>query len=124
MAIIDWDQATRGHPLYDLATLLSYWTIKEDSPNMKLLKQMPSETNGFIKRMEALELYSKMSGCCTKNFYWIYSLSHLKLGVVFQQLHAQYIRGTVKNKRYKIFGTIAEASYEKGLNIINNKIIF
>lgn len=123
-AIIDWDQATRGHPLYDLATLLSYWTIKEDSSKMKLLKQMPSETNGFINRIEAIELYSKLSGRSIEYFNWIYSLSLLKLGVVFQQLYAQYIRGTVKDKKYQVFGTIAEASYNKGLNIITKNIMY
>ena len=123
-AIIDWDQATRGHPLYDLATLLSYWTLKEDSPKMKLLKQMPSEKNGFISRIEAIELYSKMSGRSIEQFSWIYSLSLLKLGVVFQQLYAQYLRGTVKDKKYKIFGDVADASYEKGLNIIKSSTIY
>ena len=38
LAIIDWDQATRGHPLFDLATLLSYWTLAEDTFNMQLIK--------------------------------------------------------------------------------------
>ena len=123
-AIIDWDQATRGHPLYDLATLLSYWTLKEDTPDMKLLKQMPSENKGFMSRQDAAKLYSKISGISIKNFNWIYALSLLKLGVVFQQLFAQYLRGTVKDKKYSTFEIVAEASYRRGLNIIkNDKII-
>ena len=87
-AIIDWDQATRGHPLFDLATLLSYWTLSSDSSNMLLIKQMPSSTPGFISRMDALNLYIKLSGRSIEGFKWIYALSLLKLGVVFQQLYA------------------------------------
>lgn len=119
-AIIDWDQATRGHPLYDLATLLSYWTVQSDSDDMRLIKQMPSEQDGFISRLEAIKQYKYLSGNSIDNFNWIYSLSLLKLGVVFQQLFAQYIRGTVKDKKYLVFEKVAEASYRRGLNIIMN----
>jgi len=119
-AIIDWDQATRGHPLFDLATLLSYWTQKKDSSDMLLLNQMPSETTGFISRKEALNLYQKLSGRSIKDFKWIYALSLLKLGVVFQQLYAQYLRGTIKEHKYKNFGIVAEAAYIRGINAMNN----
>ena len=119
-AIIDWDQATRGHPLFDLATLLSYWTLNKDSSDMLLLNQMPSETPGFISRKEALNLYQKLSGRSIKDFKWIYALSLLKLGVVFQQLYAQYLRGTIKESKYKKFGIVAEAAYIRGINAINN----
>ena len=119
-AIIDWDQATRGHPLFDLATLLSYWTLLKDSKDMKLIKQMPSASPGFISRKEALDLYKKLSGRNIKDFKWIYSLSLLKLGVVFQQLYAQYLRGTIKENKYKNFGIVAEAAYLRGINAINN----
>ncbi len=47
-------------------------------------------------------------------------LSLLKLGVVFQQLYAQYLRGTIKEHKYKKFGIVAEAAYLRGINAINN----
>ncbi|MDG2001347.1 MAG: phosphotransferase family protein [Alphaproteobacteria bacterium] len=122
VAIIDWDQATRGHPLFDLATLLSYWTLTEDTFNMQLIKQMPSASSGFMSRIEALNLYQKLSGRNIKDFKWIYALSLLKLGVVFQQLYAQFLRGTIKEDKYKTFNIIAEAAYERGLNALNKNI--
>ena len=119
-AIIDWDQSTRGHPLFDVATLLSYWTVLEDSKDMRLIEQMPSASPGFINRKEALLLYEKLSGISIKDFRWIYSLSLLKLGVIFQQLYAQFLRGTIKKNKYKNFGIVAESAYLRGINIINN----
>jgi len=32
-AVVDWDMGTRGDPLFDLATLLSYWPDADDPPN-------------------------------------------------------------------------------------------
>ena len=121
-AIIDWDQATRGHPLFDLATLLSYWTLSEDTSTMKLLQQMPSASPGFISRIEALNLYEKLSGRNIQDFKWIYALSLLKLGVVFQQLYAQYLRGNIKENKYSNFSIIAEAAYQKGINALNKNV--
>ena len=56
-----------------------------------------------------------------KNFNWIYTLSLLKLGVVFQQLYAQFQRGTATDIRYKDFGKIAEAAFERGIKSAKNK---
>ena len=30
VAVVDWDQGTRGDPLFDFATLLSYWIHADD----------------------------------------------------------------------------------------------
>ena len=62
-----------------------------------------------MSRIEALNLYQKLSGRNIKDFKWIYALSLLKLGVVFQQLYAQFLRGTIKEDKYKTFNIIAEA---------------
>ena len=75
-----------------------------------------------MSRIEALHLYQKLSGRNIKDFKWIYALSLLKLGVVFQQLYAQFLRGTIKEDKYKTFNIIAEAAYERGINALNKNI--
>jgi hypothetical protein len=63
-----------------------------------------------------------LSGRNIEDFNWIYALSLLKLGVVFQQLYAQYLRGTIKENKYKSFSIIAEAAYQKGINALNKNV--
>src|SRR5438132_7871520 len=51
-AVIDWDMGTRGDPMVDLATLLSYWSEPGDPLAMHQLAQMPTAEAGFPTRAE------------------------------------------------------------------------
>ena len=47
VAVVDWDQGTRGDPLFDFATLLSYWVHEDDPPALHDMAQMPADEGGF-----------------------------------------------------------------------------
>lgn len=106
VAVLDWDQATRGDPLFDLATLLSYWTEAGDPPAMHDLAQMPTARPGALTRAEAARIYAARSGRDLSQFLFYRVLALYKLGVVFLQLHAQFRRGTVSDPRYRPFARI------------------
>jgi aminoglycoside phosphotransferase (APT) family kinase protein len=103
VAMIDWDQATRGDPLFDLATLLSYWAEPGDPDCMTIIDQMPTGAPGSMTRGEGRDLYAGISGRDLSEFRFYRVLAMFKLAVVFVQLHAQYRRGTVDNPRYAPF---------------------
>ena len=103
VAMIDWDQATRGDPLFDLATLLSYWVEPGDPDCMSIIDQMPTGAVGSMTRGEGRDLYASISGRDLSKFRFYRVLAMFKLAVVFVQLHAQYRRGTVDNPRYAPF---------------------
>ena len=103
VAVLDWDQATRGDPLFDLATLLSYWSEPGDPQAMVLLDQMPTGAPGSMTRAEARDLYATITGRDLSDFRFFRVLGMFKLAVVFLQLYAQYRRGTVSDPRYQPF---------------------
>ncbi|NYZ14399.1 phosphotransferase family protein [Azospirillum sp. RWY-5-1] len=109
VAILDWDQGTRGDPLFDLATLLSYWTEAGDPPAVRALGQMPTAGYGFPSRREAAERYAARTGRDLSGFRFHRVLALFKLAVVFQQLHARHLAGTTTDPRYAGFGELAEA---------------
>ncbi|WP_051236571.1 phosphotransferase family protein [Ottowia thiooxydans] len=92
VALIDWDMGTLGDPLFDLATLLSYWTEPDDHPAMHALAQMPTAAPGFARRAEVLQQYAVSTGLSISHFSYYRVLALFKLVVVFQQL---YRRATV-----------------------------
>ncbi|MEQ8695293.1 MAG: phosphotransferase family protein, partial [Bauldia litoralis] len=58
IAVLDWDMCTRGDPLFDFATLLSYWSQADDAPEIRDLGQMPTHTDhGWLTRREVTDLY-------------------------------------------------------------------
>ena len=59
VAVVDWDQGTRGDPLFDFATLLSYWIHADDPPAMHDMAQMPADEGGFYPREQAVASYAR-----------------------------------------------------------------
>jgi aminoglycoside phosphotransferase (APT) family kinase protein len=108
VAVLDWDQGTRGDPLFDLATLLSYWAEPGDPPAMLELHQMPTAEGGFPGREWAAQRYASLTGRSLDGFRFHRVLGLVKLGVIFLQLHGLHRRGATSDPRYAGFGPLAE----------------
>lgn len=106
-AVIDWDMGTRGDPLVDLSTLLSYWTEAGDPPAMHSLNQMPTTQPGFPRRAEVVQAYAQRTGTDVGRFYFYRVLALYRLSVVFMQLHARFLRGEVVDERHRGFGPLS-----------------
>ena len=120
VALLDWDMATRGDPLYDLACLLSYWTEQGDPQCLQVLRQMPSARPGFLSRMEAAALYAEISGCSLVHFRFHRVLAMFRLAVVFHQLRSLAAR----NPRLEagIAGIDPDAFFGVSLDIANARM--
>ena len=99
-AVVDWDMGTRGDPLFDLATLLSYWPDVRDPPGLQGGVMMPIAQPGFWTRRQVAEAYAELTGERLGDLTALYVLALLKLGVVHFQLHRQWLTGATKNARY------------------------
>lgn len=106
VAIVDWDMATRGEPLFDLATLLSYWSEPGDPDCLRELGQMPTARPGFPSRREMAAAYAEASGRSLDGLEEIYVLCLFKLSVIFLQLHARWKSGAIGDDRYARFETL------------------
>jgi aminoglycoside phosphotransferase (APT) family kinase protein len=112
IAVLDWDQCTRGDSLFDLATTLSYYAEAGDHPVMHEIKQMPTGTPGFPSRREVAERYAKRVGADLSNLKFYRVLASFKLGVIFEQLHQRFRNGTTSDLRYASFGPLAHGIFE------------
>jgi aminoglycoside phosphotransferase (APT) family kinase protein len=117
-AVLDWDMATRGDALFDLATLLSYWTQPDDPPCMHTLAQMPTALPGFLSREAAAALYSTRSGRALDDLLVWRVLAIFKLGVVFHQLSAQH--GS-HDLRYAHFATLGQDLLEFAADVARER---
>jgi len=108
VALVDWDMGTRGDPLFDLATLLSYWAEPDDPPALRRLQQMPTTHPGFWRRAEVARRYADLTGREIDDLPLMRALALFKLGIVFLQLHQQWANGAVKDNRYADFARLGE----------------
>jgi len=100
VAVVDWDQGTRGDPLFDFATLLSYWVHADDPPALHDMEQMPADEGGFIPREEAVATYAALTGRDMSDFLFHRVLAMYKLGVIFLQLGLRWRSGATTEPRY------------------------
>lgn len=121
VGVLDWDMGTRGDPLFDLATLLSYWTEPGDPPCMHRLAQMPTAIPGFPSREAVARAYAKRTGRSLGTFQVYRVLTVFKLGVVFHQLHALYSAGETNDSRYSQFGSLADEILEFSIDIADGR---
>ena len=100
VAVVDWDQGTRGDPLFDFATLLSYWVHDDDPPALHDMAQMPADEGGFWPREQAVASYAALSGRDVSDFLFHRVLAMYKLGVIFLQLGYRWRSGATTEPRY------------------------
>ena len=122
-AVLDWDMATRGDPLLDLATLLSYWTEADDPPAMHQLRKMPTALPGFPRRREIVTAYAARTGRDVSGFLFHRVLAMFKLGIVFLQLYARYRAGTTQEQRFAGFEDMAYGILDFTQEIANTQRI-
>ena len=113
VAVVDWDMATRGDPLFDLAVLLSYWVDDGDPAEVRGLGQVPSLEPGFPTRDEVVALYARAAGLpglrSTDDLSFHLTLARFRLAVAWQQMFVKYERGALSDPRYASFNALAEA---------------
>jgi aminoglycoside phosphotransferase (APT) family kinase protein len=100
VAVVDWDQGTRGDPLFDFATLLSYWVHPTDPWAMHDMKQMPAVEAGLCSRSEAVAAYGRITGRDVSDILFHRVVTMYKLSVIFLQLGLRYRSGATTEPRY------------------------
>ncbi len=103
-AVLDWEMATVGDPLFDLAVSLSYWTEAGDSDDLKaVMPTVTAGTPGFMTRRELMDRYAKESGRDLSAMHWYLVFGYFKLAAILQQIYARWKKGQTRDDRFKDF---------------------
>src|SRR5215207_6157571 len=102
-AVLDWEMATVGDPLFDLAVSLSYWTEPTDPEELKEVMPTVTSTPGFMTRAEFVGRYAEKSGRDLSEMHWYMVFGYFKLAVILQQIYARWKKGQTKDERFANF---------------------
>lgn len=108
-AVLDWEMATIGDPLFDLAVSLSYWVTADDPDTIQHMLPSVTSLPGFISRQEFMELYAQKSGRDLSSMQFYMTFAYFKLAVIIQQIYARWKHGQTQDERFASFGARAQA---------------
>jgi aminoglycoside phosphotransferase (APT) family kinase protein len=102
-AVLDWEMATVGDPLFDLAVSLSYWIEPDDPQELKDVMPTVTSTPGFMTRREFMDRYARSSGRDLSEMHWYMVFGYFKLAVILQQIYARWKSGQTRDSRFADF---------------------
>jgi aminoglycoside phosphotransferase (APT) family kinase protein len=104
VAVLDWEMATIGDPLFDLAVSLGYWVEAGDPPELQAILPTITPLPGFFTRAEFMERYASRSGRNLSSMQFYLTFAYFKLSVILQQIYIRWKRGQTRDARFAVFG--------------------
>jgi len=93
-AVLDWEMATLGDPLMDLATLLVYWSRPGDELRHQIrFAAFVTDRDGFWDRTQLVEHYARVSGRDVDHLDICLVLSAVKLAVIMESIRKRTLAG-------------------------------
>jgi aminoglycoside phosphotransferase (APT) family kinase protein len=99
-AILDWEMATVGDPLLDLATTLGYWVEAGDEPVLRRFRFAPTDLPGSLTRREVVARYEEATGQQVPRPDFLYAFGLFKVAVIAQQIYKRYRQGLTRDERF------------------------
>jgi aminoglycoside phosphotransferase (APT) family kinase protein len=109
-AVLDWEMATLGDPLTDVALLVVYQRMArlDEGP-------MASDAPGYPAEAEILSRYAELSGRDVSDLGFYIALASFKSAVILEGIHYRYVHGQTVGEGFEHIGTRVEPLVASGL---------
>jgi aminoglycoside phosphotransferase (APT) family kinase protein len=106
VGLLDWELATVGDPMMDLANSLSLWLQADDAKYMQFFGRQPTHLPGMMTRAQVVAYYCQRTATTVTNRQWIwYEVFGLfRLAVIAQQVYQRYLSRQTTNKQFRYIG--------------------
>ncbi|OLF11620.1 phosphotransferase family protein [Actinophytocola xinjiangensis] len=113
VGVLDWEMATLGDPLMDLAGSVAYWVQGDDDETAQLLRRQPSHLPGMPTRAELVDHYCSRMGLSTANWTFYEVFGQFRLAVIMQQIYYRYRAGQTHNPAFQHFGRFVDYLHQR-----------
>ena len=111
-AVLDWEMATLGDPLTDLASMIVWWDGISglDSP----VAAVPGDVPGFPDSATLAETYADRTGRELAELPWYLGFAYYKIAVIFEGIHYRARQGLTVGEGFERLGTLVPTLAERG----------
>ncbi|GAB21616.1 hypothetical protein GOPIP_011_00070 [Gordonia polyisoprenivorans NBRC 16320 = JCM 10675] len=106
IGILDWEMATLGDPLMDVAGSMAYWVQADDDEQVKAMRRVPTTMPGMITRAEFVERYCAAMGfeMNPERWRWYEVFGLFRFAAIAQQIYYRYYHGQTTNEMFALIG--------------------
>lgn len=106
IGLLDWELATVGDPLMDLANCLGYWIQADDGRHMQAFRRQPTHLPGMMTREQVVAYYCARTGIDVTNeeWAWYQVFGLFRVAVIAQQVYQRYLAKQTTNNQFRFFG--------------------
>jgi len=111
-AVLDWEMATLGDPLADVASTLVWWDGVRglDSP----VAAVPAEVPGYPGRDHLLSAYGRQSDLDLTPLPWYVGFAFFKIAAIFEGIHFRAQQGLTVGEGFERLGDMVPPLIERG----------
>jgi aminoglycoside phosphotransferase (APT) family kinase protein len=112
-AVLDWEMATVGDPLTDIALMIAYDQLARTEHGDGIADA--STADGYPTAPEIAALYATATGADVSALGFHLGLAHFKLAAILEGIHYRYTRGQTVGDGFDRAGALVEASLAAGI---------
>ncbi|HVD63236.1 MAG TPA: phosphotransferase family protein [Lapillicoccus sp.] len=112
-AVVDWEMATLGDPLTDVALLLTYQRIAALGVGVGV--STAPRAAGFPDRNDMMQRYAERTGRDLGSLGFHEALACFKLAVILEGIHYRHVHGQTLGEGFAGIGAMVEPLVEMGL---------
>lgn len=117
-AVLDWEMATLGDPLTDLALMLTYHRL---GASIGEAVTDASLAPGFLSEEEIVARYASGSDRDLSRFGWYLGLAAFKLAAILEGIHYRHLAGQTVGEGFADIGEAIHPLLDAGLTAIKEK---
>jgi len=115
-AVIDWEMATLGDPLTDLALMLVYGRFGSAATAEDVVDV--ASAPGFLGEDAIIERYATSSHRDPNSLGFYLGLASFKLAAIFEGIHFRFVNGQTVGEGFAAWGTVVDPLLDNGLQAL------
>jgi aminoglycoside phosphotransferase (APT) family kinase protein len=116
VAVIDWEMATLGDPLTDLALMVVYGRLGEAAAGNQVVDV--ASAAGYLSEPEIIERYAAASPRDLSHFGFYLALASFKLAAILEGIHYRYQQGQTVGEGFSSIGEAIHPLLDGGLSAL------